>query len=99
MYDNDARVNSIEFTFDSLRFASLKGALLEKYLETKCATSDVTNRIGAHFQQIICRYETDKEGIYLARYDGNVLHSVMFVMSADKRDEVRARLEAAQKEF
>jgi hypothetical protein len=98
-YDSDAIVNSIEFTFDSLRFANLKAALLDKYPGTKCATSDVTNRVGTHFQQIVCRYEEDKEGIYLARYDGNVLRSVLFVMSAVKREDLKMRLEAAQKDL
>jgi hypothetical protein len=98
-YNGDAMVNSVEFIFDSLRFENLKSALFEKYPGAKCATSDVINRQGTHFDQIVCRYETDKDGIYLARYDGNSTKSVLFVMSADKKEELRARLAAAQKDL
>jgi hypothetical protein len=98
-YSSNAMADSIEFEFGSSGFSRLKAALIEKYPGTECKSEDVTNLLGNHFEQVICRYETGTGGIYLARYDRSLLTSVMFVMSADKKELIEERLAAAKKDL
>ena len=94
-YDDSAAANLVEFGFDSFGFENLKNALVEKYPGTKCMNSEVITRLGLHVPQVVCRYETDKDGIYLMRVAGNINKSLLFIMSAEKREEVKEHIVAA----
>jgi hypothetical protein len=98
-YDADGTADSIDFIFDSFGFDHLRAAMLEKFPATRCEISEVITRLGLHVPQVICRFETQKDGIYLARVAGNINKSVMFVISAEKRQEVRDHLAAANKDL
>jgi hypothetical protein len=94
-YDDSAAANLVEFGFDSFGFQNLRNALLQKYPGTKCVNSEVITRLGLHVPQEVCRYETDKDGIYLMRVAGNINKSLLFIMSAEKREEVKEHIVAA----
>lgn len=94
-YDDSAAANLVEFGFDSFGFQNLRSALVEKYPGTKCMNSEVITRLGLHVPQVVCRYETDKDGIYLVRVAGNINSSLLFIMSAEKREEVKEHIIAA----
>jgi hypothetical protein len=94
-YDDSATANLVEFGFDSFGFQNLRNALVEKYPGTKCRNSEVITRLGLHVPQVVCRYETDKDGIYLMRVAGNINRSLLFIMSAEKREEVKEHIVAA----
>jgi hypothetical protein len=98
-FDDDAAVNSVEFVFDSFGFEQIRRALLEKYPHASCLNSEVITRQGIKLPQVICRFETDRDGIYLLRVAGNINRSLLFVMSADKRQEVRDHIAAATKDL
>ncbi len=98
-YDNNGTADSIDFIFDSFGFDQLRAAMLEKFPGTKCENSEVITRLGLHVPQVLCRFETSKDGIYLARVAGNINKSVMFVMSAEKRQEMREHIAAANKDL
>jgi hypothetical protein len=98
-YDGNGAADSIDFIFDSFGFDHLKAAMLEKFPETKCVSSEVITRLGLHVPQVLCRFETNKDGIYLARVAGNINKSVMFVMSAEKRQEVRDHIAVANRDL
>lgn len=98
-YDANGSANLIEFKFDSMQFAHLRTALVEKFPKTQCVDSEVITRLGLHVPQVLCRYETERDGIYLVRVDGNINRSVMFVISAEKRQEVRDHIAAANKDL
>jgi hypothetical protein len=94
-YDDSAAANLIEFGFDSFGFTRLRAAIVEKYPGTKCVDSEVITRLGLHVPQVLCRYETDKDGIYLMRVAGNINRSLLFIMSADKKQDVKDHIVAA----
>jgi hypothetical protein len=98
-YDSDGAADSIDFIFDSFGFGQLRAAMLEKFPGTKCENSEAITRLGLHVPQVLCRFETAKDGIYLVRVAGNINRSVMFVMSAEKRQEVREHIAAANKDL
>ena len=94
-YDDSAAANLIEFGFDSFGFSSLRTAMVEKYPGTKCVDSEVITRLGIHVPQVLCRYETDKDGMYLMRVAGNINKSLLFIMSSEKKQEVKDHIIAA----
>ena len=94
-YDDSAAANLVEFGFDSFGFKNLRNALVSKYPDTKCVNSEVITRLGIHVPQVVCRYETDRDGIYLMRVAGNINKSLLFIMSAEKREEVKEHIVAA----
>lgn len=94
-YDDSARATSIDFAFDSFGFDRLKAALLTKYPDARCTTSEAITRLGLHVPQVVCRYETETDGIYLVRVAGNINRSLLFLMSAEKRREVLTHIAAA----
>jgi hypothetical protein len=98
-YDTDGAADSIDFIFDSFGFDHLRAAMLEKFPATRCENSEVITRLGLHVPQVLCRFETAKDGIYLVRVAGNINKSVMFVMSAEKRQEMREHVAAANKDL
>jgi hypothetical protein len=98
-HDDSAVVDSVGFVFDSFGFVNLKAALVEKYPDSKCVTSEVVTRLGLRVPQMICRYETATDGIYLMRAAGNINRSQLFLMSAEKRQEVQNRISSANKDL
>jgi hypothetical protein len=98
-YDSNGAADLIEFKFDSLQFAHLRSAMIEKFPKTQCVDSEVITRLGIRVPQVLCRYETPKDGIYLARVAGNINRSVMFVISAERRREVKDHIAAANKDL
>ncbi len=98
-YDTNGAADMIEFVFDSFGFDSIRSAFIEKYPNAKCVNSEVITRIGLRVPQVVCRYETDRDGIYLVRVAGNINKSLMFVISAEKRQEVRDHIAAANKDL
>jgi hypothetical protein len=98
-YDGDGAADSIDFIFDSFGFDHLRAAMLEKFPAARCENSEAITRLGLHVPQVICHFETSKDGIYLMRVAGNINRSVMFVMSAEKRKEVRDHIVAANKDL
>jgi hypothetical protein len=98
-YNDSAEVTLAEFNFDSLQFEHLRTAMIEKYPKTKCSNSEVITRLGRRVPQVICGFETSKDGIYLLRVAGNINRSLMFVMSAEKRKELQDHIVAANKDL
>jgi hypothetical protein len=98
-YNANGEADAIEFVFDSLQFAPLQAALTEKYPQAVCQSSEAIARSGIKVPQVMCRYETSSAGIYLLRVAGNINRSVMFVLSAEKRQEVRDRVIAATRDL
>jgi hypothetical protein len=98
-YDSNGTADSIDFIFDSFAFDQLRAAMLEKFPDTKCDKSEVITRLGLRIPQVFCHFETAQDGIYLARVAGNINKSVMFVMSAEKRQEVREHIAATNKDL
>jgi hypothetical protein len=98
-YDSSATADSIDFTFDSFGFDGLRKAMVEKYPNTACVDSEVITRLGLHVPQVTCKFETADDGIYLVRVAGNINRSLLLVMSAQKRQDVRNHLEAANKDL
>jgi hypothetical protein len=98
-YDTNGAADTIDFIFDSFEFEHLRGALVEKFPQSTCANSEVITRLGLRVPQVLCRYETAKDGIYLVRVAGNINKSVMFVMSAEKRQDVRDHVAAANRDL
>jgi hypothetical protein len=98
-YNDSAEVAMAEFTFDSLQFDHLRTALIEKYPRAKCSDSEVITRLGRRVPQMVCGFETAKDGIYLVRVAGNINRSLMFVMSAEKRKDLRDHIAAANKDL
>jgi hypothetical protein len=98
-YDSAGEADSIDFIFDSFGFDRLRAAMLDKFPATKCENSEAITRLGLHVPQVLCRFETAKDGIYLVRVAGNINKSVMFVMSAEKRQELREHIAAANKDL
>jgi hypothetical protein len=91
--------DSIDFIFDSFGFDQLRAAMIEKFPGTKCENSEVITRRGLLVPQVICRFEAAKDGIYLMRVAGNINKSMMFVLSAEKRQEMREHVAAANKDL
>jgi hypothetical protein len=98
-YNSEGAADSIDFVFDSFGFDRLRAAMLEKFPATKCENSEAITRLGLHVPQVLCRFETNKDGIYLVRVAGNINKSVMFVMSAEKRQELREHIAATNKDL
>jgi hypothetical protein len=98
-YNDSAEVDSVDFTFDSLEFEHLRTALLEKYPRAKCADSEVITRRGLRVPQVVCGFETPSDGIYLVRVAGNINRSMMVLMSAEKKQEMREHIAAANKDL
>jgi hypothetical protein len=98
-YDGNGAADSIDFIFDSFGFDRLRTAMIEKFPGTECVDSEVITRLGLHVPQVLCHFESAKDGIYLVRVAGNINKSVMFVMSAEKRQEVREHVAAANKDL
>lgn len=98
-YDSNGAADLIDFIFDSFGFDQLRAAMIEKFPNTKCENSEVITRLGLHVPQVLCRFETPKDGIYLVRVAGNINKSVMFVMSAEKRQEMREHIAATNKDL
>jgi hypothetical protein len=98
-YDGNGAADLIDFEFDSFGFAQLRTAMVEKFPATRCIESEVITRLGLQVPQVVCRYETDKDGIYLVRVAGNINKSIMFVLSAEKRDELREHIAAATRDM
>jgi hypothetical protein len=88
-YDSAGAAELIAFQFDSFGFQRLQSAMLEKFPETKCIKSTVITRLGLTVPQMLCAFETEKDGIYLLRVAGNINRSTMFVMTAQARQELR----------
>ena len=98
-YNSDGEADLIEFGFDSLKFSQLQAALTEKYPQAACKNSEVITRLGLRVPQVVCRYETASEGIYVLRVAGTINRSLLFVMSAEKRLEVRDHFAAATRDL
>jgi len=98
-YDSNGAADSIDFTFDSFDFKQLRAALTDKYPHSNCVNSEAITRLGIKVPQVFCRFETDKDGIYLIRVAGNINRSMMFVMSAEKREEVKEHVVAANRDL
>jgi len=98
-YNDSAEVTMAEFSFESLQFEHLRTALIEKYPKTKCLDSEVMSRLGRRVPQVVCGFENPKDGIYLVRVAGNINRSLMFVMSAEKRQELKEHIAAANKDL
>jgi len=98
-YDSNGAADSIDFVFDSFGFEPLRAALIDKYPQSKCVNSEVITRRGIQVPQVLCRFETGKDGIYLIRAAGSINQSMMFVMSAEKREEVKEHVVAANRDL
>jgi len=98
-YNDSAEVTMADFTFDSLQFEHLRTALVDKYPQARCLESEVITRIGTRVPQVVCKYETSKDGINLVRVAGNINRSLLFVMSAEKRKELQEHIAATNKDL
>jgi len=79
-YNDSAELTMADFTFDSWQFENLRTELVEKYPQSRCLDSEVITRDGRRVPQVVCTFETPKDGIYLVRVAGNTSRSLMFVM-------------------
>ena len=98
-YDNDAASTLVAFSFDSLKFSELQAALMGKYPQASCQNSQAVTRLGLHVPQVICHFETNKDGIYLIRVLGNINTSELFLMSAEKKREFQEYIAARNKDM
>lgn len=54
----DGKIGSVRYLFNASDFAVVKGALQEKYPDLRCQESVVQNRMGASFEQTVCRHSS-----------------------------------------
>jgi hypothetical protein len=98
-YGAHGTIDFIEFGFDSVSFLSLQRALTQRYPDVDCANSDATTTADRPVAQVVCRFETDRDGIYLVRVADNLDTSILFVTAIEKRSAARDLIAAASKDL
>lgn len=89
-------IGSVHVVFDSVDFGRVKEAFLAKYPALRCETSSVQNRMGASFDQEICRVRDSSSRLLLHKRAGKIDESDLMIISHAFSEATRQK-EASKK--
>ncbi len=90
-YDN--KLDQFVFLFDSSKFEDVLSAVKTKYPEIKCVDSEISNAMGAKFNQVTCILKGDNGDLGVNKFSndiktsGLILHSNRLLKKALAKDK------------
>lgn len=97
VYALDYKVNIISILFGSSEYQQIKLALIEKYGMGDIKDSEVTNRMGARFDNQTVTWTDSASVMTLSKLSGNVDRGALTIRSTTAASELREQMESESK--
>lgn len=102
-FGRGGKLGSISWSFDQSDFGTVRAAYAEKYPGMRCQDSTVQNRMGATFDQVVCRFETPTAKLEIRRRGADLTEGRLSAFTrtheAEQEAEEQRRAQEAKKDI
>lgn len=93
------KLSKFTFIFDASNFRLMQSAVKEKYPQLACESSEVKNRMGATFEEVKCKINSQSGNFLLSRFYIDLSTSAIVMTSVEEQEKIRIEMEKRKKDI